>query len=163
MIEDMILNSDEMHEQRLSNTDTLDFLCFTLGKEEFGVDLNLISQIIIVPPITPVPRTRSYFMGVISVRGEIVTVVDFRQLIGLEPATIKKSTRILLFNTGDEQFGLMVDSVTFVRKVSFEMFEENPALEETPVTDKIIGIIRTDDKCQITVIDLDDIMNEAVR
>jgi purine-binding chemotaxis protein CheW len=143
--------------------DTVGFLCFRLGAEEFGSDLHLIRQIVLPPPYTPVPRTRSYFMGVVSIRGQVTTLVDFRQLIGLEPATLTRQSRVLLFHTEREEFGLVVDAVTSVRRVSPCRIEENPALEENPITQKVIGVVRTEPGTQITLIDLADIMNEALR
>lgn len=146
-----------------SNEPTIGFLCFTLGREEFGVDLNLISQIVQPPPVTKVPRTRTYFIGVVSIRGGVVTLVDFRQLLGLEPAKIDKSSRILLYNTPKEQFGILVDRVTLVRRVPASSFEEHPVLEDNPVTEKVIGVVRPDKRTQVTIIDLEEIMHEALR
>lgn len=146
-----------------SDEPTIGFLCFKLGKEEFGVDLSLISQIVQPPPVTHVPRTRTYFVGVVSIRGGVVTLVDFRQLLGLDPAKIDRSSRILLFNTPDEQFGLLVDRVTLVRRVPASTFEENPVLEENPVTEKVVGVVRPDKETQVTIIDLEEIMHEALR
>lgn len=141
----------------------LGFLCFNLGNEEFAIDLNLIKQIVQPPPVTFVPRTRSYFLGVISVRGGVVTLVDLRQLLGLDPATITKTSRVLLFDTEEEQVGLLVDKVTLVRRIPLSAFEQNPVLEENPVTEKVIGIIRPDKHNQITVIEIGEIMAEALR
>ncbi|MBN2528754.1 MAG: purine-binding chemotaxis protein CheW [Deltaproteobacteria bacterium] len=146
-----------------SDEPTIGFLCFNLGEEEFGVDLNLISQIVQPPPVTEVPRTRSYFIGVVSIRGGVVTLVDFRQLLGLDPAIIDRSSRILLYNTPREQFGILVDRVTLVRRVPASTFEENPVLEENPVTEKVIGVVRPDKHTQVTIIDLEEIMHEALR
>jgi len=145
------------------NDQTLGFLCFCLGDEEFGVDLNLVKQIVQPPPITFVPRTKSFFLGVISVRGGVVTMIDLRQLLGLEPSEIGKLSRVLLFNAENEQVGLLVDCVTQVRRVSIAAFEVNPVLEENPVTDKVVGIIRPEPGVQVTVIELGDIVNEALR
>ena len=146
-----------------SDEPTIGFLCFTLGREEFGVDLSLISQIVQPPPVTQVPRTRSYFIGVVSIRGGVVTLVDFRQLLGLDPAKIDRSSRILLYNTPTERFGILVDRVTLVRRVPASTFEEHPVLEENPVTEKVIGVVRPDRQTQVTIIDLEEIMQEALR
>lgn len=161
----IVASTVDMPSLQAAGTDepTIGFLCFTLGKEEFGVDLNLISQIVQPPPVTRVPRTRSYFIGVVSIRGGVVTLVDFRTLLGLDPAVIDKSSRILLYNTPSEQFGLLVDKVTLVRRVPASNFEENPVLEENPVTEKVVGVVRPDKGIQITIIDLEEIMNEALR
>jgi purine-binding chemotaxis protein CheW len=144
-------------------THTLGFLCFNLGEEEYGIDLNLVSQIVQVPPLTKVPRTKTYFLGVVSVRGGVVTVVDFGQLLGLAPKPLTKSSRLLLYKTKEDHYGLLVDRVTLVRRVIPSLFEENPVLEENPATEKVVGIIRPDSSTQITVIDLTEIMNEAIR
>lgn len=154
---------DSLAAQNLNDEPTIGFLCFKLDKEEFGVDLSLISQIVQPPPVTKVPRTKSYFVGVVSIRGGVVTLVDFRQLLGLEPAKIDRASRILLFNTEEEQFGLLVDQVTLVRRVPASTFEENPVLEENPITEKVIGVVRPDKDVQITIIDLEEIMNEALK
>ena len=156
------LHPDETIAPQNTPDASIGFLCFTLGSEEFGVDLNLINQIIQLPPVTPVPRTRSYFKGVISVRGEIVTVVDFRQLLGLEPAQITRTTRVLMIEHAGEKFGLMIDAVTLVRHIPVSMFEQNPAIEDTPATSKVMGIIRPEKDTQVTIIALKDIINEAV-
>ncbi|MCK9522368.1 MAG: chemotaxis protein CheW [Proteobacteria bacterium] len=141
----------------------LEFLCFTLGREEFGIDLHLVKQIVSPPPITFVPRTRSYFLGVISVRGSVVTLIDLRQLLGLDPAVRDKASRILLLNIDREPVGLMVDRVTQVRRVAPNDFETNPILEENPATAHVVGILRPNRSEQITVIDLRDIIEEALR
>lgn len=145
------------------NDQTLGFLCFCLGNEEFGVDLHYVKQIVQPLPITFVPRTKSYFLGVISVRGGVVTLVDLRQLLGLDPAKTDKLSRILLIQSQDEQVGLLVDKVTQVRRVAASGFEMNPVLEENPVTDKVVGIIRPEPGVQITIIELADIVQEALR
>ncbi|MBW2277916.1 MAG: chemotaxis protein CheW, partial [Deltaproteobacteria bacterium] len=59
------------------------FLCFTLDGEEYGVDLNMIVQIVKPPPLTRVPRVRSHVLGVISIRGAVVTLIDLRLLMDL--------------------------------------------------------------------------------
>ncbi|MBN2341566.1 MAG: purine-binding chemotaxis protein CheW [Deltaproteobacteria bacterium] len=161
----IVVTTSELTSLQPLSTDepTIGFLCFMLGKEEFGVDLNLVSQIVTPPPVTRVPRTRSYFMGVVSIRGGVATLVDFRQLLGLDPAKIDRSSRILLYHTPDEQFGLLVDKVTLVRRVPASNFEENPVLEENPVTEKVVGVVRPDKTTQITIIDLEEIMHEALR
>jgi chemotaxis signal transduction protein len=145
------------------NRSTSGFLCFYLDRTEFAINLNLVKQIILVPPVTFVPRTKSCFPGVISVRGRVVTLIDLRQLLGFTPSKITKASRALLFDTEGEQVGLLVDRVSQVRRVFNEHIEYNPVLEENPMTEKVVGIIRPDSDVQITLINIIDIIAEALK
>ena len=66
------------------SSDPFGFLCFTLSGEEYGVDLKLVSQVVKPPPVTWVPRVSPHYLGVVSIRGEVITLVDLRQLVGIE-------------------------------------------------------------------------------
>jgi len=139
------------------------FLGFVLGDEEFGVDLHLVKQIVIPPPVTWVPRVQPYILGVISIRGSVITLIDARRLMGFEASDRHDTARVLLVDVRDERIGLLVDAVTHVRRVPVEAFEESPDLDEGSMTDHVVGIIRPDKQTQVTVIDLKEILLEAMR
>ncbi len=139
------------------------FLGFTLGDEEFGVDLHLVKQIVIPPPVTWVPRVQPHILGVISIRGNVVTLIDTRRLMGFEVSEQHNSARVLLVDVRDERIGLLVDAITQVRRVPVQAFEESPDLDEGTMTDHVVGIIRPDKQTQVTIIDLKEILLEAMR
>lgn len=139
------------------------FLGFVLRDEEFGVDLHLVKQIVIPPPVTWVPRVQPHILGVISIRGNVVTLVDTRRLMGFEVSDRPKSARVLLVDVRDERIGLLVDEITQVRRVPVQAFEESPDLDEGSMTDHVVGIIRPDKQTQVTIIDLKEILLEAMR
>ena len=141
----------------------LSFLGFTLEREEYGADLNLVTQIVKPPPLTWVPRARPHVLGVISIRGAVVTLVDLRQLLGLSPTSWPRSARVLLTGHHGEPIGLLVDSVTHVHRVSVEQFETGLSLEESARTECVLGIARPDSSARVTVVDVRGILTELMR
>lgn len=139
------------------------FLCFELGDEEFGVDLNMIVQIVKPPPLTRVPRVGPHILGVISIRGAVVTLVDLRRLMGLTPSTWPRNARILLVDVNDEQIGLLVDAVTQVRRLGEGELEKTPQLDDSQAAERVVYVARPEADSQVTVIDLVAVMSEAMR
>jgi purine-binding chemotaxis protein CheW len=139
------------------------FLCFKLGDEEFGVDLNMIVQIVKPPPLTRVPRVGPHILGVISIRGAVVTLVDLRLLMGLAPSDWSRTTRVLLVETLDEQVGLLVDGVTQVRRLQDAALERRPQLDDSQAAERVLSVARPDPATQVTVIDLGAILQEAMK
>src|SRR3984885_11045399 len=89
-----------------------EYLAFGLAGETYAVRIAQLAEILRPPPITEVPRAPSTVLGVISVRGKLVTVVDLRRRFHLPEAPIDRKSRILLGDLGKgEQLGLLVDEV----------------------------------------------------
>jgi len=139
------------------------FLCFVLDGEEYGVDLNMIVQIVKPPPLTCVPRVASHVLGVISIRGAVVTLIDLRLLMGLAPSQWPRGARILLVEMGDEQVGLLVDGVTQVRRLHENELEKKPQLDDSQAAERVVYVARPDEQTQVTVVDLVAVMSEAMR
>lgn len=89
-----------------------ELLAFVTEGELYGVPLGAVQEIVVPPPLTFVPRAPRAVLGVCSVRGRLITVVDFRTCLGLPPAPANRRGRILLGQVGDEEaVGLRVDEV----------------------------------------------------
>ncbi|HXN31166.1 MAG TPA: chemotaxis protein CheW [Polyangiaceae bacterium] len=102
----------------------VEYLAFGLAGETYAVEIAHVAEILRPPPITEVPRAPNTVLGVISVRGKLVTVVDLRRRLLLPPATIDRRTRILLTDAGTgEQIGLLVDDVQQVWRLASEEIE----------------------------------------
>src|SRR5579859_3579070 len=101
-----------------------EYLAFVLGGETYAVQIAHIAEILKPPPITEVPRSARTVLGVISVRGKLVTVVDLRRRFHLPDAPIDRRARILLADVGTgEQIGLLVDEVQQVWRLASEEIE----------------------------------------
>ncbi len=129
-------------------TDTgkrVEYLAFTLGSQIYAVPIQHIAEILKPPPVTEIPRAPRNVVGIISVRGKLVTVIDLRRRFGLIEAPFDRSTRILLSDTGDDEpIGLLVDEVIQVYRLSEQEIEPAAALGgDQPAY--ILGIGRQDD------------------
>lgn len=118
-----------------------EFLVFTLADELYGVELVKVKEILSPPPITLVPRAGTEIVGVCSVRGLLVTVVDLRVRLGRSLSAGRKS-RILLTGVGEEVMGLLVDEVRQVMRLAESEIEPASAALGSDVSDHVIGIGR---------------------
>jgi purine-binding chemotaxis protein CheW len=93
-------------------------LVFALGSENFGVDVNIVREIVRVPPfITRVPNAPDYIRGVINLRGTIVPVFDMELKIGMPSTPLTDEARIVVLSVTDVMFGIIVNSVREVRTI----------------------------------------------
>jgi purine-binding chemotaxis protein CheW len=95
-----------------------EYLAFVLAGDTYAIQIAFIAEILKPPPLTTVPRAPREVIGVMSVRGRLVTVVDLRRRFHLAEQAIDRKTRILLVDSGDEHIGLYVDEVLQVYRLS---------------------------------------------
>lgn len=101
-----------------------EFLAFRLGADLYAVELTHVREIVSPPPLTGVPRARSEVIGICSVRGLLVTVLDVRRVLRLEPELPGRLARILLANAASgEVVGLFVDEVRQVIRLTPDEIE----------------------------------------
>jgi purine-binding chemotaxis protein CheW len=133
----------------------VEYLAFVLSGETYAVQIAHIAEILRPPPLTEVPRAPRNVLGVISVRGKLVTVIDFRRRFRLAEAPVDRKTRILLSDASiGEQLGLLVDEVQQVwRLASDEIEAPNVLGGEQPA--HIAGIGRPTESGGTTLILLD--------
>jgi purine-binding chemotaxis protein CheW len=102
----------------------VEYLAFVLAGETYAVQIAHVAEILRPPPVTEVPRAPGNILGVISVRGKLVTVIDLRRRFRLPEAPMDRKTRILLADVGTgEQVGLLVDEVHQVWRLAPEEIE----------------------------------------
>jgi purine-binding chemotaxis protein CheW len=120
-----------------------EFLLFGLAGEAFAVELGRVREIVSPPTLTKVPRAPSEVMGVCSVRGLLVTVIDLRRRMRLPAQPASRSSRILLTTTArNEVVGLFVDDVRYVVRLDGSEIEAAQAVLGTDVPDHVLGIGR---------------------
>jgi purine-binding chemotaxis protein CheW len=120
----------------------VEYLAFVLAGETYAVPLGDVAQILRPLPVTEVPRAPSTVLGVVSVRGKLVTVIDLRRRLRLAEPEADRKTRILLADVGKgEQIGVLVDEVRQVWRLAPDEIEPASVLgTEQPV--HITGIGR---------------------
>ncbi len=109
-----------------------EYLAFVLGEDAYAVHISHIAEILKPLPITEVPRARRDVVGVMSVRGRLVTVLDLKRRFSIAEAKTgapsESKTRILLVDTGEELMGVLVDEVLQVYRLAEDEIEPSSAL-----------------------------------
>lgn len=112
-----------------NNEDDEQMVVFRLGKEEFGVPIDSVQEIVRVPDeLTHVPKAPSFVEGVINLRGSVLPVIDQRRRLGLEALERNEQQRIMVFMLNGVRTGFIVDSVSEVLKIALVTVEAAPYL-----------------------------------
>ncbi len=120
-----------------------EFLAFKLGSESYAVEIGSIGAILRLPPITPVPRAPDEVMGIISVRGKVVAVLDLRRRLRLPISPPTRLSRILLLPSEEYgTVGLFVEQVLQVYRLSKDEIEIASHALGTEISEHVIGIGR---------------------
>ena len=101
------------------------FVCFKLANEEYGIDIQLIQEVVKVPKITQIPQMPFFCLGVINSRGNIIPVFDLRKKFHLPDKDFSHDTRILVASINNEAVSFVVDQV--LDNVKFDMAQVDPA------------------------------------
>jgi purine-binding chemotaxis protein CheW len=118
-----------------------EYLAFRLGAESYALPLSGVQEILKPPRITPVPRAHGDILGIVSVRGHVITVVDLRRRLSLPETPFDKNTRVLLVAAGHEKVGLLVDAVLQVYRLYPDEMELASAVG-TDLNEHVRGIGR---------------------
>lgn len=108
--------SDERRNANESDTndEVLQWVTFKLDSETYGINVMQVQEVLRYTEIAPVPGAPTYVMGIINLRGNVVTVIDTRARFGLEAAEVTDNTRIVIIEAEKQVIGILVDSVAEV-------------------------------------------------
>jgi purine-binding chemotaxis protein CheW len=141
-------------------------LSFCLGREEYGLDILAVREIIGLIDITPLPRTPAYVKGVINLRGKIIPVIELRKRFGLEAVKYTEETCIIVVDVPVEgesearQMGVVVDSVREVLDIPQGAIEPPPEFGCQVPMDYITGIGKVKDKV-VVILDATKVLSPA--
>jgi purine-binding chemotaxis protein CheW len=137
------------------------YLTFALGKEEYGLEILKVREIIGLMEITAVPRTPAYVRGVINLRGQVIAVVDLRAKFGLPATETTDQTCIIVveIRNGGRKLntGIVVDHVSEVLNIAEEKIEDAPAFDASVATNFILGMGKINDSVKI-LLDIDKVL-----
>ncbi len=129
----------------------LEFLCFRVSEEIYGINIMDIKEIIKPREVTEVPRAPAFVSGILSLRGVIIPVIDMRIRLGLVQSGQTGKERVIVVKNVHSFTGLLVDEVIQVVRVKIDSFEETPTVIDGIDRDFISGIGRSDDRLIIIV------------
>jgi purine-binding chemotaxis protein CheW len=137
-----------------------EFLAFTLGREEYGIDILRVQEIRGYEPVTRIANAPDFIKGVVNLRGTIVPVVDMRIKFSLGDPTYDQFTVVIILNIGGRVVGMVVDSVSDVMTLSAEQIKPAPEIGTTFDTDYLIGLGTLGERMLILV-DIDKLMTSS--
>ncbi len=134
------------------------YLTFSLGNEEYGLEILKVREIIGAMDVTAVPRTPGFIKGVINLRGKVIPVMDLRLKFGMEEAERTEQTCIIVVTVGEVDMGIVVDKVQEVLDIAGDDIEDPPSFGTTVNTDFILGMGKTGTRVTI-LLDIGTILN----
>src|SRR5476649_737813 len=137
-----------------------EFLAFTLGSEEYGIDILKVQEIRGYETVTRIANAPEFIKGVINLRGIIIQVVDMRIKFNLGTPVYDQFTVVIILNIAGRIVGMVVDSVSDVTTLTPDQVKPAPELGTAFSTDYMIGLGTIDERMLILV-DIDKLMSSA--
>lgn len=141
------------------------YLTFVLGNEEYAIEILKVQEIKSWSPVTPIPCSPDYLLGVINLRGAIVPVVDLRQKFGLDSKEFTPVTAVIIVRATDSDqqrvAGMVVDQVAEVYHLQSGQIQESAGIAASIDADFISGLAQIDEKLVI-MINLENIIDSSL-
>ena len=136
---------------KTATDEDLRWVTFRLENEKYGINVMQVQEVLRVTEIAPVPGAPSYVLGIINLRGNVVTVIDTRSRFGLSSAEMDDSTRIVIIEADEQVVGILVDSVAEVVDLKASEIETAPNVGTEESTKFIQGVASHDNELLILV------------
>jgi purine-binding chemotaxis protein CheW len=137
-----------------------EFLTFTLGKEEYGLDIIKVQEIRGYDAVTHIANTPEFIKGVINLRGIIVPIVDMRIKFDLGHPEYNELTVVIILNVAHRVIGMVVDGVSDVITLSTDQIKAAPEFGSAIATQYVMGLGTVDDRMLILV-DIEKLMTSS--
>ncbi len=129
----------------------MQWVTFRLGDEKYGINVMQVQEVLRITEIAPVPGAPSYVLGIINLRGNVVTVIDTRSRFGLMPKEPDDYTRIVIIESEGHIIGIQVDSVAEVADLRASEIETAPNVGNEESSKYIQGVTSRDNQLLILV------------
>ena len=147
-----------MEQMQKKDDELLQLVTFSIGEEEFGVDILKVQEIIRTMEITRVPRAADFVEGVINLRGKVIPIIDLRRRFGFSSKEHDKHTRIIVIEINNMIVGFVVDSVSEVLRIPAATVEPPPPVVAGVESEYINGVGKLQDRLLI-LLDLDKLLS----
>jgi purine-binding chemotaxis protein CheW len=149
-----------MQENPIQTTDgeSRELLTFTLGNEEYGIDILKVQEIRGYDAVTTIANAPEFIKGVINLRGIIVPIVDMRIKFHLGNVTYNNLTVVIILNVANRVLGMVVDGVSDVIALTSDQLKAAPEFSGAMDTQYITGLGTVDER-MIIVVDIEKLMS----
>lgn len=131
---------DYDYDSELTSDPMTQWVTFMLDNEKYGINVMQVREVLRNIEIAPVPGAPSYVLGIINLRGNVVTVIDTRARFGLPTVEINEESRIIIIETMDQTVGLLVDSIAEVADILKSQIELTPNVGNDESSKYIQGV-----------------------
>jgi purine-binding chemotaxis protein CheW len=147
----------QANEGKAAGGNSRELLTFTLGKEEYGIDILKVQEIRGYDAVTTIANSPEFIKGVINLRGIIVPIIDMRIKFNLGNVTYNELTVVIILNVAKRVMGMVVDGVSDVIALTADQIKAAPEFSSSLDTQYITGLGTVDDR-MIIVIDIERLM-----
>jgi purine-binding chemotaxis protein CheW len=133
------------------------YLSFSLGEEQFAIPLLSVREVIGLPDVTPVPYTPPYFLGIMNLRGLVISVMDLRQKLAIKPSQ-SAETAVIICDLNPMLIGVVVDSINSVLSPEPGELSEKPQIESNKASNYITSVYKNKDNL-VLVLDIAKTLN----
>lgn len=150
----------QQQDKKTENENLLQLSCFYLNDTLFGVDIKLVQEINEELNITKVPLSDDYVLGIMNLRGQIVTVIDQAKKLGFRPSKITGDSRVIIVKSQNESIGLLVDRITDVVTVSEGKISSPPSNIRGAQGRFFQGVVQTDKSELLALLNVETVLEE---
>ncbi len=148
------------HKKEQGGGEPIQVSCFTLDETNCGIDIALVQEINDDLTITPVPLAPDYVLGIMNLRGRIVTVIDQSRKLGFRKSELGRTSRIIIVRWQNEYIGLLVDKVTEILAIDSTQIGEPPSNIRGVQGRFFKGVVKASGKELLAILNLDAILAE---
>lgn len=135
------------------------YIEFGLGKELYAVPLLSVREVISVPETTSIPNASSYFVGIMNLRGQVITVLDLRKKLNIKPDVDRKEEAVIIIHNQGLQVGLVVDAIIKVTEIlSLDEVSIVPELSTQANAKYIKGVLKKEEKLTV-LLNIDEVLD----
>ncbi|MFT7682978.1 MAG: purine-binding chemotaxis protein CheW [Moritella dasanensis] len=137
--------------ENASEDEVLQWVTFKLENEIYGINVMQVQEVLRYTEIAPVPGAPNYVIGIINLRGNVVTVIDTRVRFGLMPSEVSENSRIVIIEAEKQVIGILVDGVAEVVYLRSSEIDMAPSVGTDESAKFIQGVSNRDGELLILV------------
>ena len=137
------------------------YLVFNVESQEFGIQAIFVQEISPILETTSVPSAPPYIEGIVNLRGQLASVINFRRKFGFGPREYDEDTRIIVVEQKNFPIGILVDAVEEVIRIPDEAVQNLPESTTTAVSEEYITGVGMLDKRLIILLDVDKVLTKT--
>ena len=136
------------------------YVVFNLDKEEFGIDIMNVKEIIPYQESIQIPKSPDFIEGIINYRGNVIPIINLRKRFNLDIGDMTKDTRIIVISLEEKEIGFVVDEASQTLRLNEEQIDPTPDVISDVDRRYIIGVGKVDESRLVIILDLEKILSD---